>query len=88
MAQNFEIVGVEQTDQSLDYAKASYRYPLALVFGHERTGVENDILEKCHFVVHIPMLGMGNSHNVAMSGAIIANYLLKKNVKSDNLPAE
>ena len=88
LAQNFEIVGVEQTDQSLDYAKASYRYPLALVFGHERTGVENDILEKCHFVVHIPMLGMGNSHNVAMSGAIIANYLLKKNVKSDNLPAE
>lgn len=71
-----QIVGVEQTDESVDYREADYKMPTALVFGHERTGVEDDLLEKCDFVVHIPMLGMGNSHNVATSGAIISYHIL------------
>jgi len=31
------------------------------------------------------MLGMGNSHNVAMSGAIIANHILQKVTPSGKL---
>ncbi len=73
---NHQIVGVEQTDQSQDYRQAKFTPPTALLFGHERTGVEDDLLELCDFVVHIPMLGMGNSHNVAMSGAIIASHII------------
>lgn len=72
----YQIVGVEQTDESVDFKKADYKFPVALVFGHERTGVEDELLTKCDFVVHIPMLGMGNSHNVAMSGAVLAYHLL------------
>lgn len=71
------IVGVEQTDQSMDYKMANFKLPVVLIFGHERTGVEDNLLEKCDLVVHIPMLGMGNSHNVAMSGAIISYHILK-----------
>lgn len=74
-----QVIGVEQTDESQDYRTTDYRLPVALLFGHERTGVEEELLEKCNAVVHIPMLGMGNSHNVAMAGAIIADYIL--NVK-------
>ncbi len=71
-----QIAGVEQTDESQDYRTTDYRLPVALLFGHERTGVEEELLEKCDMVIHIPMLGMGNSHNVAMAGAIIANHIL------------
>ncbi len=78
---SYQIVGVEQTDLSIDYKIADYKRPLALIFGHERTGIEDELLEKCDLIVHIPMLGMGNSHNVAMSGAIIANHILTGNVK-------
>lgn len=74
-----QIIGVEQTNESVDYRQANYKLPFALLFGHERTGVEDELLGKCDFVVHIPMLGMGNSHNVAMSGAIIASRLLDSN---------
>ncbi|OGG06785.1 hypothetical protein A2872_00955 [Candidatus Gottesmanbacteria bacterium RIFCSPHIGHO2_01_FULL_42_12] len=83
----YQMIGVEQTDKSLDYSlpTTDYRFPLALIFGHERTGVEEDILKKCDFVIHIPMLGMGNSHNVAMSGAIIANHILQKVTPSGKL---
>lgn len=80
----YKLVGVEQTDQSVDYLLTPIRYPLALIFGHERTGVEDEVLEKCDYVVQIPMLGMGNSHNVAMSAAIISYHLLSK-IKGDNL---
>ncbi len=72
----YQMVSVEQTDESVDFTLAAYRFPLALLFGHERTGVEDELLEKCDFVVHIPMLGMGNSHNVAMAGTILSYHLL------------
>lgn len=77
----FQITGVEQTDSSLDYRTATYKFPTALIFGHERTGVEDELLKLCDQIVHIPMLGMGNSHNVAMSGAIIANFLVNDKMK-------
>lgn len=73
---NHQIVGVEQTDESVDYKAANYKKPIALLFGHERTGVEDELLENCDFIVHIPMQGLGNSHNVAMSGAIIASHII------------
>lgn len=72
----YQKVCVEQTDESVDFSLAAYRFPLALIFGHERTGVEDEILEKSDLIVHIPMLGMGNSHNVAMSAAIVAYHII------------
>lgn len=76
-SESVQIVAVEQTDKSLDYTQASFHPPLALIFGHERTGVENELLDRADLIVHIPMLGMGNSHNVAMSAAIVANYIVQ-----------
>ncbi|MDO8515184.1 MAG: TrmH family RNA methyltransferase [bacterium] len=82
----YELVGVEQTDESVDYRTPCLPAgrPTALIFGHERIGVEDDVLEKCDKIIHIPMLGMGNSHNVAMSAAIISYHLLSK-IKNGNL---
>ncbi|MCL4390263.1 MAG: hypothetical protein M1484_02525 [Patescibacteria group bacterium] len=73
-----QVVAVEQTDSSVEFTKATYHFPVALIFGHERTGIEEDILEKSDLIVNIPMLGLGNSHNVAMSAAIISYHLLQK----------
>ncbi|MCL4397958.1 hypothetical protein M1403_02935 [Patescibacteria group bacterium] len=74
----YQRVSVEQTDQSIDFREAKYKKPVALIFGHERTGVEDDLLEKSDLVVEIPMLGMGNSHNVAMSAAIVSYHILEQ----------
>ncbi len=79
----YQLVGVEQTDNSVDYSAPNYLLPVALLFGHERTGVEEDLLEKCDLIVHIPMLGMGNSHNVATAGTIISYHILTKVVNSN-----
>lgn len=74
--QDYQIISVEQTDKSVSYLEPNYLSPIALVFGHERTGVEDELLIKSDLVIHIPMLGMGNSHNVAMSAAIVASHIL------------
>ncbi len=72
----YQILSVEQTTTSIDYQSPIYHPPLALIFGHERTGVEEDLLLASDAIVNIPMLGMGNSHNVAMAGAIIISHLI------------
>jgi tRNA G18 (ribose-2'-O)-methylase SpoU len=69
------IVILEQTDCSEDYRKVGYSFPLTLVVGHERTGVSDAILKKADKIIEIPMYGMGNSHNVAVSTAIVLSHI-------------
>jgi len=69
------IVVLEQTDCSEDYQKAEYSFPLTLVVGHERTGVSDAILKLSDKIIEIPMYGMGNSHNVAVSTAIVLSHI-------------
>ncbi len=71
-----QIVAVEQTWQSINYLKAPYKFPIALIFGHEREGIEDPVLSLCDFAVEIPMLGFGNSLNVAMAVTVLGYHLV------------
>jgi len=73
-----QIVVLEQTDESKDYQKTEYQFPLTLVVGHERTGVSDAILNIADRIIEIPMQGMGNSHNVAVSTAIVLAQMKTK----------
>lgn len=73
--QNFQITSVEQAREAVDFTKADYRFPLILIFGHERLGVDELLLDLSDLVIQIPMLGMGNSHNVAMSAGIVLSEI-------------
>lgn len=66
---------LEQTDCSEDYQKVKYAFPLTLVVGHERTGVSDAVLKKADKIIEIPMYGMGNSHNVAVSTAVVLSHI-------------
>ena len=72
-----QIVALEQTDESLDYTKAPYRFPICLILGHEREGVEESLFPLLDFAVAIPMYGMGNSLNVAMAFGIAVYELVR-----------
>jgi tRNA G18 (ribose-2'-O)-methylase SpoU len=72
-----QIVALEQTDKSIDYKKAKYKKPIAIVLGHEGKGVSKDILKECDLSVEIPMLGRANSLNVATSAGIILYQVLE-----------
>lgn len=76
--QGVQIIAIEQTHGSIPYTEAKYDFPVCLVFGHEREGVQDEILALCDQAIEIPMYGYGNSLNVATSFAVIGYYLAQK----------
>ncbi|MBI1834012.1 MAG: TrmH family RNA methyltransferase [Candidatus Andersenbacteria bacterium] len=75
------IIALEQTDKSVPYHKlapSNYLLPLTIVLGHERHGVRQELLELADHVIDIPVLGSGNSHNVATACGIVLYHILEK----------
>ena len=72
-----EFVAVEQARSAVDYRKASYSFPLALIFGNETTGVSEKTLALCDKIVEIPMWGINKSLNVIVSAAIVGYWAVK-----------
>ncbi len=69
-ADDYQLVGLEQTTN----ARCLWEYPFAprtvLVIGHERRGLERSVLALLDAVVEIPMFGMPHSLNVATATAM------------------
>jgi RNA methyltransferase, TrmH family len=53
------------------YRDADYRGPLAIVVGSERRGVAREWLAAADSIVAIPMLGISDSLNAAIAGALL-----------------
>ena len=79
--QDFLIVGVEQSKNSIDYREIkkskllASSSKLALVFGNETEGLSPEDLKLCDIVAEIPMLGKKESLNVAVSAGIVLSSL-------------
>ncbi len=65
------IYSVELTQDAQDFQKIEYPPKIALVFGHEKRGVTQDILDKVEKKIYIPMRGKKESLNVANCASII-----------------
>jgi tRNA G18 (ribose-2'-O)-methylase SpoU len=70
--EGYLILALESTPASIDYRRAAYRFPLALVVGHEYNGIAPEILARCAAAVSLPMRGMKISLNVAVAFGIAA----------------
>jgi tRNA G18 (ribose-2'-O)-methylase SpoU len=80
------IIALEQTDQSIPYHKvppADYQIPITLILGHEREGVRSEMLEAADVIIDIPILGIGNSHNVAIAAGIVLYHVLNQTGQTD-----
>ena len=69
--ENIKVVAIEQDKKSIDFRKAEYTKPLALVVGHETFGVSKEVLKLCDEIVEIPMYGVNISLNVMVSLGIV-----------------
>lgn len=76
--QGYSVLALEQTKTSIPYFRASYTLPTILIVGHERFGVQKELLELADAMIEIPILGIGNSHNVATATGIILSNILEK----------
>lgn len=76
--EEIRIIGVELDEKSVDYTKANYTLPLALVVGHESDGVSKEALEMCDQIVQLPQMGINKSLNVMVSLGIVLYEVLEK----------
>lgn len=73
-----KIIGVELDNRAVDYTKADYSLPIALVVGHESDGINPEVLEICDEIVQLPQLGINKSLNVMVSLGIVLYEVLEK----------
>lgn len=76
--EGYHVLALEQTTTSIPYTDAAFTLPTILIVGHERLGVRDELLQLADAVIEIPILGIGNSHNVAMATGIIISSILEK----------
>ena len=66
------LLALESTPASVDYRRAVYQFPLALVVGHEFSGIAPEILALCDATMALPMRGIKISLNVAVAFGVAA----------------
>lgn len=76
--EGYQLVALEQTATSESIYEFDFRFPLAIVLGHETDGVSDEVLARVHATVEIPMLGVKHSHNVAVAGGIVLGEVYRR----------
>ena len=71
--QGYTVLSIEQTEGSimLDDFEVKSGDKLALVFGHEVYGVEQEIIDKSDGVIEIPQKGTKHSLNISVSAGVV-----------------
>lgn len=69
---------IELTDDALDFQKVKYPEKIAIVLGHEKRGISDEILRKVDKSIYIPMRGKKESLNVANCASIILYEITKE----------
>ena len=67
----WNIVGVEQDADSIDYRTLVPRTPTLFIFGNEVRGLSKGLRSLCDTLIEIPMHGKKESLNVAVAAGIV-----------------
>ena len=76
--QGVKIVAVEQDSRSKPFYEVKYEFPLAIVVGHETSGVSREVLDMADTIVELPMWGINKSLNVMVSCGIVLYEIMKQ----------
>jgi tRNA G18 (ribose-2'-O)-methylase SpoU len=69
--EGYYIVGVEQVEKATEIQKFQNNKPIALVFGHEVNGINQEIIDTCDEVIEIPQYGTKHSLNISVCAGIV-----------------
>ncbi|MDQ3855673.1 MAG: 23S rRNA (guanosine(2251)-2'-O)-methyltransferase RlmB [Chloroflexota bacterium] len=75
-------VGLEAVDRATPLWETRLDGPLAIVVGSEGEGIRRLVLERCDFVVSLPVLGHVGSLNAAVAGSIAVYEVLRRRTVS------
>ena len=73
----YQIIGLEQSKNAVDYKKIKTNQQVLFVVGSEVTGIAEEILSLCDIIAEIPMKGKKESLNVAVAFGVALFRILK-----------
>lgn len=73
-AAGYQMVFLEQVENSVDYSDFEPAPPVCLVVGNEVGGISESIVDLCDAAVEIDMAGVKNSLNVSVAFGIVAYH--------------
>jgi tRNA G18 (ribose-2'-O)-methylase SpoU len=81
-SQQTKVFAVEQTAQAiqLQHAKRVFNEPIALIFGNEVDGVQQNLIDLADDVLEIPQFGTKHSLNVSVSLGIVLWEFTRRNL--------
>lgn len=77
-AEGYQTAAVELGPSAVDLYAWTPRWPVCLVFGHEREGIAPDLAPLVDTIVRIPMLGQKRSLNVATAAGVVLYELTRQ----------
>jgi tRNA G18 (ribose-2'-O)-methylase SpoU len=77
--QGYKVYAIEQAHKSISLEALNWKEtPIALVFGNEVTGVNNDVLKLVDGVLEIPQYGAKHSLNISVTVGVALWELVRK----------
>ena len=83
-----QILAVERAENSHFAWEFDYKFPLALVFGNEALGVDEETIAACDAVISLPMFGDKESINVGNCAAAVIYAIIAKHRMANKLHDE
>ena len=74
--ENFTVIALEQTKNSVDYKKVKAKNKTLVILGNEVAGVSKELLELANVIAEIPMKGKKESLNVSVAAGVFLFRLL------------
>lgn len=81
---SYKVYAVEQVVNSLDLQTVNFDKDerIAVIFGNEVSGVEQDTIRLCDGCIEIPQLGMKHSLNIASAAAVVLWEIVRTRIKA------
>ena len=74
----YKVFAVEQAEGSVSLEKFTVAENIAVVFGNEVEGVDNEVLKLCDGCIEIPQFGTKHSLNISVATGIVLWELTRK----------
>jgi tRNA G18 (ribose-2'-O)-methylase SpoU len=81
----YRVYAVEQVQNSIPLNRfdMNQQEPVAVVFGNEVSGVEEEVLKLCDGCIEIPQLGMKHSLNISVAAGIVLWELVRTTISNN-----
>ncbi|MBS1743340.1 MAG: RNA methyltransferase [Bacteroidetes bacterium] len=84
-SEGYTVYAVEQVQNSISLEKALFNASdkIAVIFGNEVTGVEQETILQCDGCIEIPQLGMKHSLNIATAAGVVLWEIVRGRMKAE-----